>query len=322
MDKSATSINMGKIKSFDNEASKKGALYYLKRDWQLYALLFPGVIFYLLFRYLPMYGVVIAFKDYGIYTGILKSPWSGFKHFTAFFSSDDFIMLFKNTFLLGFFNILWSFPAPVMFAILLNEVRHNIFKKFVQTASYLPSFLSTVVVSSMVIDLISPGNGMINNIIAALGFEKQYFLIMPEWFRTIYISSDIWQFMGYNAIIYISALTMIDSALYDAAKIDGCGRLKSIWHVTLPGILPTIATMFIIKSGSMFKIGFEKVLLLYTPTTYVTADVFSTFVYRKGLLETNYSYATAVGLFESLVALAIILISNAISKRMTEQSII
>jgi len=304
-----------------NTKKKKGFIKYILQNWQLYLLLIPGVVFYIVFRYIPMFGVVIAFKDYGIFQGVIDSPWVGFKHFSAFFASDDFVRLFKNTFLLGAYNIIWAFPFPVLFAILLNEVRNKKFRQFVQTSSYLPSFLSIVIVSSMVTDFLSPNNGMINQIISALGFDKHYFMIDPKWFRTIYIASDIWQYMGYNAIIYISALTTIDSALYEAAEIDGCGRLKSMWYITIPGILPTVVTMFIIKAGSMIKVGYEKVLLLYTPSTYSVADVFSTFTYRKGLMETNYSYGTAVSLFESLVALIIIVSCNKLSKKFSEQSL-
>jgi len=173
----------------------------------------------------------------------------------------------------------------------------------------------------MLIDFLSPNGGLINTIIQALGFESKYFIIDPKWFRTIYIASEIWSTMGYSAIVYLAAIAGVDQSLYEAARVDGCGRLKAIWHITIPSILPTIATMFILKSGSMFSIGYEKVLLLYTPTTYKVADIFSTYVYRKGLLERNYSYAAAVGLFEAFVSLALLLIANKMSKKLTDQSL-
>jgi len=296
-------------------------LKHIKKDRQLLLLFLPCIIFYAIFRYGPMYGVIIAFKKYGVFLGILKSPWVGLKYFEQFFSSMDFWPLFKNTLLLGLYNLAWTFPFPIIFAVLLNEVKNQKFKKTIQTVSYLPSFLSVVIICSMVIDFLSPSHGLINNIIAGLGFEKQYFMIKPEWFRTIYIASDIWSGMGYGAIIYLAALSGIDPELYDAGKVDGCSRFQTIWNITLPGIFPTIATMFILKTGNMFRIGYEKVLLLYTPTTYEVADVFSTYVYRKGLLESNYSYAAAVGLFESVIALIMLLLANTISKKLSEQSL-
>lgn len=299
----------------------KRTLKHIKKDRQLLLIFLPCALFYAIFRYGPMFGLVMAFQDYGIFLGYLKSPWVGLKHFIKFFNSPDFLLLFKNTFLLGLYNLLWTFPFPILFAILLNEVRNAKFKKSIQTISFLPSFLSVVIVSSMLIDFLSPNGGLINQIIGALGFESKYFIIDPKWFRTIFIASEIWTTMGYGAIVYLAAIAGVDPALYEAAKVDGCGRIRAIWNITLPSILPTIATMFILKSGSMFSIGYEKVLLLYTPTTYKVADIFSTFVYRKGLLERNYSYAAAVGLFESVVALCLLIISNKLSKKLTEQSL-
>ncbi|MFF2886567.1 ABC transporter permease [Paenibacillus sp. NPDC057967] len=288
----------------------------MKRDRQLLILFIPCIVFYLLFRYGPLYGLIIAFKDYSVFQGIMGSDWVGLKHFTKFFTSDDFYLLFKNTLLLGFYSLLFGFPFPIILAILLNEVRVKWFKKSVQTFTYLPAFLSVVIISSMIIDFLSPGSGIINQIIAWLGLEKIYFLILPEWFRTVYVVSDIWSTAGYEAIIYLAAISGISPTLYEAARVDGSSRLRSIWHITIPGILPTVLIMFILKTGSMIRVGYEKVLLLYTPTTYEVADVFSTFVYRKGLLETNYSYAAAVGMFEALIAMIMLLTANFISRRL------
>lgn len=293
----------------------------VKRDWQLLLILLPGLIFYIIFRYGPMYGMIISFKDYSVYKGIINSPWVGLKHFKRFFGNPDFFRLFRNTFMLGMTTLIFSFPFPIIFAVLLNEIRNIKFKKVVQTASYVPSFLSIVIISSMIIDFLSPGHGIINQIIAALGFEKIYFMIRPEWFRTVYVASEVWSGMGFNAILFIAAIAGIDPQLYEAAELDGCGRIKKMWYITVPSILPTIATLFILKSGSVFRIGFEKVLLLYNPATYEVADVFATYVYRQGLVDMNYSYAAAVGLFESVVALAMLLIANTLSKKLSEQSI-
>lgn len=288
---------------------------HIRRDRQLLILFLPCIVFYILFRYGPLYGLIIAFKDYSVYQGILGSPWVGLKHFQRFFESPDFWLLFKNTFLLGIYTLLWAFPFPILFAVMLNEVRSVSFKKTVQTFSYLPAFLSVVIISSMIIDFLSPTHGLVNTAIKALGFDGIYFLTIPEWFRTIYVSSEIWQHMGYEAIIYLAAIAGIDPTLYEAAKVDGAKRWHRIRYITLPSIMPTILIMFIIKSGSVFRIGYEKVLLLYNPMTYDVADVFSTYVYRKGLLETNYSYAASVGFFEAIIALVMLLLSNTISKK-------
>jgi len=288
---------------------------HIKRDRELLLIFIPCLVFYAVFRYGPIYGMIIAFKDYQVFVGILDSAWVGFKHFKQFFSSPDFWLLFKNTFLLGFYTLIFSFPVPIIFAILLNEVRLVMVKKWVQTISYLPSFLSIVIVSSMVIDLLSPGNGTINQVMEYFGFEKKYFLIDPNWFRTIYVVSDIWNHMGYEAIIYLAAIAGISPTLYEAARMDGCKRHHMMWYITLPSMLPTILVLFILKAGAMFRIGYEKVMLLYNPMTYDVADIFATFVYRKGILETNYSFAAAVGMFEAVIALVMLLGANYMSRK-------
>ncbi|TLS54357.1 sugar ABC transporter permease [Paenibacillus antri] len=296
-------------------------LQHIKRDRQFLLLLLPCIAFFAIFRYGPIYGLIIAFKDFSVYDGILGSEWVGLEHFRKFFNSFDFWLLFKNTLLLGLYNLLWSFPFPIVFAILLNEVRNQRFKKSIQTFSYLPAFLSIVIICSMVIDFLSPSRGLINQFISFLGFEKTYFMIAPEWFRTIFISSDIWASMGYEAIIYLAAIAGIDPTLYEAAKVDGAKRWHTMRYITVPAILPTILVMFILKAGSMFRIGYEKVLLLYNPMTYEVADVFSTYVYRKGLLERDYSYAAAVGIFEALIALIMLLGANVLSRRFGGKSL-
>ena len=293
----------------------------VKRDRQLLILFIPCMLFYAIFRYGPMYGTIIAFEKYHPFLGIFKSQWVGFRYFIQFFSGYDFFILFKNTFLLGLYDLLWSTPFPIVFALLLNELRFIKFKKAIQTVSYLPAFLSVVIIAGMAIDFLSLQNGLINNIISALGFERHYFIADPKWFRTIYISTGIWSSFGIGAIYYIAAISGIDATIYEAAIIDGSNRLKTMWHITLPSIFPTIATLFILRSGSMFKVGFEKVFLLYTPTTYGVADVFSTYVYRRGIVEGNYSFGAAVGLFEAVVALVMLVITNYISKKFSEQSL-
>jgi len=288
---------------------------HIKHDKQLLLLFIPCLVFFIIFRYGPMFGLVIAFKDYSVFKGILGSDWVGLKYFIKFFNSNDFFKLFKNTLLLGLYTLVFGFPIPVTFAILLNEVRVRWFKKTIQTFSYMPVFLSVVIVSSMVIDFLSPKKGIINQLIAWFGFEKVFFLIESGWFRTIYVVSEIWSNMGYESILYLAAIAGINPTLYEATRVDGATRFQMIRHVTIPGIMPTVLILFILKTGSMMRIGYEKVLLLYNPMTYNVADVFSTFVYRKGLLENNYSYGAAVGLFEAIVAMVLLLSANFVSRR-------
>ncbi|GHU75778.1 sugar ABC transporter permease [Clostridia bacterium] len=297
------------------------ALRVLKRDHQLLVLLLPGLVFYAVFRYGPMYGILIAFKKYSPFLGIMRSPWVGAQHFVKFFRSSDFFLLLRNTFLLGVYSLLFSFPATLLFALLLNEVMHPGFKKAVQTIAYLPTFLSVVIVCSMTIELLSPQNGLINKIIMGVGRKSIYFLIKPEWYRTFYIASGIWASLGSGAIIFLAALSGIDPALYEAATLDGCRRLGMVRHITLPSILPTIVTMFILQSANVMRIGADKTLLLYNPMTYAVSDIIASFVYRKGIVEKNFSYGAAVGLFESVVACAILLSTNALSRWTTGESL-
>ena len=289
---------------------------HIKRDRQLLILFIPCLAFYLIFRYGPLYGLLIAFKDYSVFQGVWGSPWVGLKHFAKFFAINDFELLFRNTLLLGFLTLICSFPFPILLALMLNEVRLQWFKKSVQTFSYLPAFLSVVIICSMIIDFLSPTHGIINRIIQAFGIEPIYFLGEKAWFRPVYVISEIWTNMGYESIIYLAAIAGIDPTLYEAARVDGANRYRMMRHITIPGIMSTVVVMFILKTGSMIRIGYEKVLLLYSPMTYEVADVFSTFVYRKGLLESNYSYAAAVGLFEALVALVMLLAANFVSRRL------
>lgn len=285
------------------------------RDRQLLIIFIPAIIFYLLFRYGPLYGLIIAFKDYSVFKGIMDSPWVGFENFQKFFNAPEFWMLFRNTFLLGFLTLIFSFPVPIILAVLLNEVRISWLKKGVQTASYLPTFLSVVIISSMIIDFLSPTNGVVNRLLNMVGLESKYFLVDPNWFRPIYVLSEIWTNAGYESIIYLAAIAGISPTLYEAAKVDGASRFRMMFNVTIPSIMPTVLIMLILKTGQMITIGYEKVLLLYNTMTFEVADVFSTFVYRKGLLANDYSYGAAVGLFEAFVAMALLLLSNYISKR-------
>lgn len=294
---------------------------YVKKHRQLYLLLLPGLLHYIIFRYVPLFGISVAFKDFNIYKGITGSPWIGLVHFKSFISSPDFFLLMKNTFVLGFYGIVFTFPFPIIFAVMLGELKNTKFQKLVQSVSFFPAMLSVVVVCSMLTDMLSPSTGIVNMLIKKLGFEPHYFMIDPKAFRSIYVISEIWSTFGYSAIVYIAALTNIDTQLYEAAAIDGCGRWQNIWHVTLPGLLPTICTMFVLNVGNIFKIGTDKIILLYNPITYSVADVFGSFVYRKGLIEADYSYAAAAGLFESVIAFVFVVTANKVSKKLTETAL-
>jgi len=283
-------------------------------------MLIPVIAYYIIFHYIPMYGVIIAFKNFNVRKGILGSDWVGLKHFKAFIGNYYFPTLIRNTVLLSVYGIIFGFPAPIIFALLLNEIENIKFKRLTQTITYMPHFLSLVVVCGMIVDFCSLG-GVFNIIREFLGLEQVNFLLDPKYYRTIHISSGIWQNLGWNSIIYIAALAGIDPELYAAARIDGAGRWKQTIHVTLPGIMPTIVILLILRMGSIMSVGHEKIILLYNPLTYETADVISTYVYRKGLLDSNYSYSSAVGLFNSVINYSLLLIMNAISKKVTEHGL-
>jgi putative aldouronate transport system permease protein len=286
----------------------------LRRDWRLYSLVALPLLFFLVFRYIPMLGNVIAFRRFQPGGSIFGEDWVGLRYVLMFLNDPTFWQVFGNTFLIGTLTLLFCFPLPIVLALLLNEVRVRWFKRFVQTVSYLPHFLSIVIVAGMLMQLLSV-EGTVNQIVRAFGGDAVPYLQQPEWFRTIYVSSEVWQTVGWGTILYLAALTAIDENLYEAARIDGAGRLRQTWHVTLPGIRPTMVTLLILNIGTFMAVGFEKVLLLYNPLTYPTADVIPTYLFRLGLLSNNFSYAAAIGLFEAVIGLTLILSANAISRR-------
>nr|WP_073339003.1 ABC transporter permease subunit [Clostridium grantii] len=292
-----------------------------KRDYFLYMLLILPAIYFLVFKYIPMYGIILAFRKFVQGQSAFGVEWVGFRYFKLFLTDKTFWNIFKNTVLLSLMNLVIGFPLPIIFALLLNEIHNNAFKKVVQTVSYLPKFLSTVIVVAMINILLSPSTGIINDIIAKFGNKPIFFLNEIEWFRTIYISSDIWQFMGWNAILYIASLASVDTQLYEAAVVDGANKWKQMIHVTIPGIMPTIVITFILAVGYMLSAGFEKILLLYTPSTYQVADVIQTFVYRVGLVGNNFSYATAIGLFQALISLTLLWTTNHFASKYTDYSL-
>ncbi len=296
----------------------------LKKDFRrykyVYLMLLPIIAYYFIFHYIPMYGAQIAFRDLNIRKGILASPWVGLKHFQNYFNSYYFFRLIRNTVLINVYDVIFAFPAPIILALLLNEVRSIRYKRLVQTISYMPHFISIVVICGMLQNFLTL-DGVINQVIKLFGGTPTAFLLQPEWFRTIYIGSGVWQQVGWGSILYLSALSGIDQELYEAAKIDGASRWKQTLHVTLPGIAPTIIIMLILRMGRMMDVGSEKVLLLYNPNTYETGEVISTFVYRKGLIEASYSYSAAVGLFNSVINFVILISVNAFSKKLSESSL-
>ena len=292
----------------------------LGRHWQMYLIALPVILYFLVFSYAPMAGLVMAFQKFSPHQGILGSPWAGFAHFERFFGSPFFFRTLRNTVLISFYGLLFSFPLPIILALCLNEVRSRRFRRFVQTVSYLPYFISIVVVVSILYDFGS-SSGVITNIARAFGWKGGAVISSPEWFRTLYIGSNLWQHMGYNSIVFISALTAVDPALYEAAAIDGAGRWKQTLHVTLPSIAPTIIIVLLLRLGQFMSVGYEKIILMYGPSTYETADVIASYVYRAGIIDGDYSFATAVGLVNSAVNLVILLAANRISRRVSDTGI-
>jgi len=285
-----------------------------RRDWQLYSLAILPLLFFGIFRYLPMAGNIIAFRRYSPGGNLFGDEWVGLHYFQMFFNDPTFWRVFTNTLILGALALAFTFPLPIALALLLNEVRVGWLKRFVQTVSYLPHFLSIVVVAGMVMELLSM-DGVVNAGLRAVGHAQIPFIQQPEWFRSIYVSSQIWQTVGWGTILYLAALTTIDQELYEAARIDGANRWRQTWHVTLPGIRPTMVTLLVLNVGTFMAVGFEKVLLLYNPLTYPTADVIQTYLFRVGIVSGSFSYAAAIGLFESAIGLTLVLSANAISRR-------
>lgn len=300
----------------------QGSLLKRLRESKYLLLLFtPCLIYYLLFKYLPMWGVLIPFKNYKLFKGFLQSDWVGLDNFIRMFHSLDFPRLVSNTLVLGVLVLVCGFPFPIIFALILNEVRNVHFKKIVQTVSYMPYFMSSVIIVGMLRMFLNPRNGIVNDIIASLGYEKINFLLNPSWFKPIYIISDIWQYTGFGAIIYLAALSNIDVQIYESALIDGANKWKQLIYITLPSIAPVIIVMLLLNTGTVVDIGFEKVFLLQNAATYASTDVIVTFVYRQGLLSGNVSYGATFGLFNSFINLLFIYFSNRMARKYSETSL-
>nr|WP_312855418.1 ABC transporter permease subunit [Litoribacterium kuwaitense] len=290
------------------------------QSWQLYVLLAPAIVYFTIFHYVPMYGAQIAFKNFYATSGIWGSPWVGFDHFIRFFDSYYFWRLLKNTFLINLYQLA-LFPLPIILAISLNEVKNGTVKKWSQTLTYAPHFISTVVVVGMIVVFLDPETGLVNNLIVFFGGEPIQFMQSPEWFRHIYVWSGEWQSLGWSSIIYLAALAGVNPELHDAAKVDGATRLQRIWNIDIPAIIPTIVVLLILNFGNFMSIGFEKILLMQNSLNSSTSDVIQTFVYESGLVEGQYSYAAAIGLFDSVINVILIVTMNQIARKTSENSL-
>lgn len=304
----------------------KKFLKYLKRNYELYLMLLPVLIFVFIFSIVPMYGITLAFKDYDMFAAdtplmsIFESPWVGFEHFTKLFKRPDFLNAFRNTMIISVSKIVFTFPIPIIFAILLNEVKWERFQKVLQTIVYLPHFLSWAIVAGIFVDFLG-STGMVNGIITSLGGEKVQFLMDNDLFRAVLVVSDGWKEIGWSSIIYFAAIAGLDQECFEAAEVDGASRFQQIWHIMLPGLMPTIILMLILRVGSIMDAGFGQVFAMYNPTVYESGDIIGTYVYRMGLGKMDFSMGTAVGLFESLIALILVISANAVAKKKLGKSI-
>ncbi|MCR2822999.1 ABC transporter permease [Lederbergia panacisoli] len=290
------------------------------KSWQLYAFLLPAVLYFTIFHYIPMYGVQIGFKDYIATLGITDSPWVGFEHFTRFYNSYYFWRLIKNTFAISFYQLA-LFPLPILFALSLNELKNGAFKKWMQTLTYAPHFISVVVVVGMLIAFLDPISGLVNNVIVKLGGEAIPFLTSPGWFRHIYVWSGEWQSLGWGTIIYLAALAGVNPELHESASIDGATRVQKIWYINIPSIMPAIVVLFILNIGKFMSIGFEKVLLMQNALNSETSDIIQTFVYQTGIIGGEYDFSAAIGLFDSVINLILLIIVNYFARRVSENSL-
>lgn len=300
---------------------KKSILMRMKKHWQLYVLILPAVLYFAVFCYGPMYGIQLAFKDYNALSGITGSPWVGFKHFERFFNSYQFGKLLKNTLTLSAMQLLWGFPLPIMLALCLNYARNAKFKKIVQTITYAPHFISIVVLVGMLNIFFSINGGLVNELVTAFGHEPILFMGKESWFRPLFVGSGVWQNMGWNAIIYLAALSGVNPELHEAAVADGASKLQRVWHVDLPAIRPTIIIMLILNCGQLMGLGFEKAFLMQNSLNLGRSEIIATYVYKMGLLDAQYGFATAVGLFNSVINFILLITVNQISKKVSETSL-
>jgi len=293
----------------------------IRKNWELYLFVLPTIAYFIVFHYFPMYGLQIAFRDYTPSLGIWNSPWVGLEHLKRFFDSYYFWTLIKNTIGISLYELIVGFPVPVLLALAINELKNGAFKKWVQTITYAPHFISVVVMAGMIIAFLAPGSGIINLVIKALGGEPIPFLTEPGWFKTVFVMSGVWQNMGWGTIIYLAALAGVDPQQHEAAMMDGATRLQRVWHINLPSIVPTMVILLILNVGSFMSVGFEKVFLLQNPLNLQTSDVISTYVYRSGLVQGQFSFSAAIGLFNSVINFILLLTVNRIARRVNETSL-
>lgn len=294
---------------------------HFKRDWQIYVMLLPTIIWFIVFLYKPMYGLQIAFKDYSIFRGVAGSPWVGWEHFETLFGNDQFLRALRNTIYISALNLIFAFPAPIILALMFNEILNATYKKAAQTIVYLPHFISSVIIAGIVITAFSPTAGIVNTIIGWFGLDPVYFLTQPEWFRPIFVGTGIWQEAGFGSIVFLAAIAGVNPSLYESAVVDGANRWQMMWKITIPSILPTILIMLIIRIGNIMEVSFELVILLYQPSTYETADVINTWIYRQGLQSGQYDLAAAAGLFNAVVAFVLVMTANTLSRRFSRTSL-
>ncbi len=294
--------------------------YYLKH-WAIYSMIMPGLLFFLVFKYIPLGGSIIAFQDYNVFLGIKGSPFVGMKHFVLLFTYPDLIRVLKNTLLISVYQILFEFPAPIILSLLLNEVRKLMFKRVLQSILYLPHFLSWVIVGGLVISMLSPNGGLLNVLLAPIFGEQVFYMQEPGYFRTILVSSGIWKDVGWGTIIYLAAMTGINPELYESADVDGAGKLRQVFSITIPSILPTIMVLLLLRIGNILDLGFEQVYSMLNPLVRETGEVIDTYVYRIGLQNAQYSYTTAIGLFKSVVGFILLIGANYLSRKTTGNAI-
>lgn len=306
------------VKTLPTKTKKKN---YLLRHWQIYSMILPGILYFIIFKYIPLGGTVIAFQNYNIFNGISGSPFVGWMHFENLFSFPEFYEILRNTLLINLYQLVFGFPAPIILALLLNEVRKLFFKRVAQTVLYLPHFLSWVIVGGLVINFLSPSIGLLNQWMEALGFESIFFMQEAKYFRSIVVSAGIWKEVGWGTIIYLAALAGINPDLYESAEVDGAGKFRQVFSITIPSILPTVMILLLLNIGNFLDLGFEQIYMFLNPLVWSTGEVFDTYIYRIGLLGGQYSYTTAVGLFKSVVGFVLLIGANTLSRRFTGNSI-
>lgn len=299
----------------------KQVMHQLRRDKFLYVLIGPGVLFFLIFKYVPMWGIVIAFQDYSPYMGVTGSQWVGFEHFIRFFSNPDFYLLFRNTLAISVLNLIFFFPLPIVLSLLLNELRHAVYKKWIQSIVYMPHFLSWVIIAGITFLLLSQSSGILNKMLVSLGFAKYDFLTNENNFWALLTIQNIWKETGWGTIIFLAAIAGVDPQQYEAAKMDGANRLRQAWHVTLPAIRSVIVVLFILRLGHIMDVGFEQVFLMMNGAVSNVADVFETYVYRLGIQQGQFSFSTAVGLFKSVIGFMLVIAANKLAKRFGEEGV-